>query len=247
MILPGVSGSVIAIMLGVYEEIIFLLSSKEKNTIKIRKLFPLALGIIIGIFIFGKILLLFYNKYTFYMMYVFIGLILSSIPILVNEIKEKQEKINIKYLIISLILSLTVFAIPKLFRINIASTNNPIKLFFGGFLYIAGKIIPGISSSFFLMILGLYDYILNIITNPFSITIKIIPFILGALLGLYIFIKLLNYLLKKHFSKTYSSVIGFILGSAFAIFPGFELNVKCIISIILMIVSYELVNKLSKN
>ena len=96
------------------------------------------------------------------------------------------------------------------------------------------------------MILGLYDYILTIITNPLNITTKIIPFIIGAILGLYIFIKLLNYLLKRHFSKTYSAIIGFIIGSVFAIFPGFKLNVKCIVSLLLMITSYELVNKLSK-
>ena len=251
MILPGVSGSVIAITLGVYEEIIFLLSSKEKNIIKIRKTLPLAIGIIIGIFIFGKILLIFYNKYTFYMMYVFIGLILGSVPILVNEINERKEKINLKYLIISFIISTVIFILPKIYNINLASSSdNPIKLFLGGFLYIAGKIIPGISSSFFLMILGLYNYILTILTNPLSITIpkllELIPFILGVLLGLYIFIKLLNYLLKNYFSNTYSVVIGFIIGSVISIFPGIELSIRSIISIILMVISYELVNKLSK-
>ena len=68
MILPGVSGSVVAIMLGVYEEIIFLLNSNETNRRKITKIFPIAFGILIGVFIFGKILLIFYNKYTFFML-----------------------------------------------------------------------------------------------------------------------------------------------------------------------------------
>ena len=248
MILPGVSGSVVAIMLGIYEEVIFLINNNENNLIKAKKILPLAIGIIIGVFIFGKILLIFYNKYTFYMMYVFIGLILGSIPILINEINEKKEKINYKYLAISLLLSLIIFLFPKVLNVTSSNTSgNAIILFIGGFLYIAGKIIPGISSSFFLMILGLYDYLLTIITNPFSITLsKFIPFIIGMLLGLYIFVKLMNYLLKKHFSKTYSTIIGFILGSIFAIFPGIKLDEECLISCILMILSYIIVNKLSK-
>ena len=250
MILPGVSGSVIAIMLGVYEEVIFLLNSKQNNLIKIKKIFPLASGIIIGIFIFGKILLLFYNKYTFYMMYTFIGLILGSIPILIKEIEEKSKKINYKYLTFSLLLSSIIFIFPKLFNINLVSNTNPVKLLIGGFLYIAGKIIPGISSSFFLMILGLYDYILTLITNPLTITLKefisLFPFLVGALLGIYIFIKLINYLLTNYFTETYSAIIGFIIGSVFAIFPGIKLNYQGIISFILVFISYIFVNKLSK-
>lgn len=251
MILPGVSGSVVAIMLGVYEWVLELLNNKDvRNSIKIKKLFPLALGIIIGVFIFGKILLIFYNNYSYEMMYIFIGLILGSIPALIREINQKNEKLNIKYLIISLVISIILFLTPKIFNVHIENNLNFINLFIGGFLYIAGKIIPGISSSFFLMILGLYEYLLTIITNPLSMTlnkfITLIPFFLGVIIGLYIFVKLINYLLNKHFSKTYSTIIGFIIGSILAIYPGFELSIKGALSFILMIVSYVLVNKLSK-
>ena len=251
MILPGVSGSVVAIMLGVYESVIYILNDKmSSNMYKVKKILPLAIGIIIGILIFGKILLVFYNNYSYQMMYVFMGLILGSIPVLINEIETKNEKINKKYLFISLFSSIMLFVLPKLFNINIKNTFNPINLFFGGFLYIAGKIIPGISISFFLMILGLYEYILKIISNPLSLTIDkiiiLIPFFIGVILGLYIFIKLINYLLENHFSKTYSSIIGFIIGSLLAIFPGVQYNIIGMVSFVLFIISFELVSKLSK-
>ena len=246
MILPGVSGSVIAIMLGIYEKVIYLINSKEKNIIKIKKLFPLLIGILIGIFIFGKILLLFYEKYTYQMMYVFIGLIIGGIPTLIKEITSKSEKINKKCLIFSFLISIILFLMPKLLSIKVDNNLNFINLFLGGFLYIAGKIVPGISSSFFLMLLGLYEYFLNLITNPFSITASFIPFLLGIIIGLYVFIKLINILLNKYYSKTYSSIIGFILGSVLAIYPGFELTKRGILSFILMLISFELVSKLSK-
>lgn len=250
MILPGVSGSVIAIMLGIYDEIILLICSKEANFNKIKKLFPIALGIIIGIFIFGKVLLFFYNEYTFYMLYIFIGLMLGSIPILKREILNRGESVNFKILSISLIISILLFLFPKFLNFKISGNINFFNLFFGGILYTCGKIIPGISSSFFLMILGLYNYLLTLITNPFEIKIDtffhLLPFLFGVVIGTIIFIKLINFLLNNYFSKTYSGIIGFIVGSVFAIYPGVEFNTNLLWALFLMIVSYEIVNKLSK-
>ena len=251
MILPGVSGSVVAIILGMYEEIILLLTNKEKVIGKIKKIFPLLIGISIGIFIFGKILLFLYDKYSYCMMYIFIGLILGSIPTLFNEMKNKNQKFNISCFFLSLIISIILFLLPKVLNLKIENNLNFINLFIGGLLYISGKIIPGISSSFFLMILGLYEYILEAIANPFSINlsklITLIPFILGVIIGLCVFVKLITYLLNNHFSRTYSAIIGFIMGSVIAIYPGFELSQKGIISLILMIISYEIASKLTKN
>ena len=250
MILPGVSGSVIAIMLGIYEDVIILLNDDSKCIIKIKKLFSLCLGMIIGIFIFGKVLLVVYNNYSFYMMYVFIGLILGGVPLLIEELKQKNNKINYGYLIVSLMASLILFLGPKILNIKPNGNSTPLKMLFGGFLYISGKIIPGISSSFFLMSLGIYEYILGILVNPFSITvsdiINILPFITGVIIGFFVLIKLINFLIKKYFCETYSSIIGFIIGSIISIFPGFELSIKCLISLIYMIISFIIVKKLSK-
>lgn len=250
MILPGVSGSVVAIMLGVYEEVILLISSNKSNFYKIKKLLPIAIGLLIGVFAFGKVLLLFYNKYTFFMIYIFMGLLLGSVPILKRELDEQNEKMNLKILSISLILSIILFLTPKIFNLEISNNLTFFNLFLGGILYIAGKIIPGISSSFFLMILGLYNYLLEIITNPFSISIntiiKIFPFLLGAGLGFIFFIKLISYLLNNYFSETYSGIAGFIIGSVIAIYPGVEFSKNMVFALIFMIISYKIVNNLSK-
>lgn len=254
MILPGVSGSVIAVMLGVYDNVIFLLNDKKVSIFnKVIKLSPLIIGLLIGITIFGNILLILYEKYSFETMYVFMGLILGEIPVLLNEINKKGEKsIDIKWFIVALILSLCLTFLPEKLSLNHYSTtsNAPLYLFIAGFLYISGKIIPGISSSLFLMILGLYDYILNIISNPLSLSLNeiiyLIPFIIGIMIGLIILVKLINYLLKNEFLKTYSAIIGFVLGSVFTIYPGFELSVRCIISIFLMLISFIVIVKMSK-
>ena len=250
MILPGISGSVIAIILGIYEEILSLFSNNFNVHYKIKKLLPIATGMIIGIFIFGKILLFFFDKYNFYMLYAFIGIIFGGIPILYSQIKKSAGKIYYFELIISFFISIVIFIIPKLFNVNIYNNFNIISLFFAGVLYISGKIIPGISSSIFLMIFGLYELFLKIITNPLDINIfiitKLFPFFIGIIVGLLLLMRTMNYLFNNYYSKTYSAIIGFVFGSTFSIFPGIKFNIDGLFSLFLMLISFELIYKLSK-
>lgn len=252
VILPGVSGSAIAMLLGVYDKVIFLLNnSKIKNLNKFILLLPIFLGIFIGILIFGNILLKFYSVYEFQMRYIFVGLIFGGIPILFGEVKEKNGNIIYKPFLISVFISLILVLIPETISYDNLSGVNPLKLFFSGILYISGKIIPGISSSFFLMLLGMYEYILSIMSNPFSFSyidyISLIPFIIGIIFGGIILVKLINYLFVNHLSITYSIIIGFVVGSTFSIFPGIELSFRCLISFFLMLMSFYFTYKLSKN
>lgn len=251
MVLPGVSGSVIAIMLGVYDQVVFTLNNSNLSFMKkIICLLPLSIGIILGILVFGKVLLYFYDSYSFVMMYIFTGLILGSIPSLKDEIKRKNSNVLIRYTLVAMCISALIFVIPRFYKYKVSDNLSFFNLFLAGLLYIFGKVVPGISSSLFLMILGLYDRLLIFITNPLHISISGIitffPFFLGIFTGLYFFLKLINLLLNKYFEKTYSSIIGFVCGSIFAIFPGVEFSLRGIMSFALMACSYLLVYKLSK-
>lgn len=253
VILPGVSGSVLAIILGIYDKVIYLLNDTSKRLVdKLKELLPIIIGILLGIMFFGNILLALVHNYEVEVKYLFIGLILGGVPILKQEIeKKKNGKINYKYVIITLILSLILFILSDVNNLNLQSSSNSFfKMIISGFLYISGKIIPGISSSFFLMVLGLYEYILNIMSNPFLLTfndiIQLIPFIIGNIIGFIVLIKLINKLLSNHFVKTYSAIIGFVLGSIIAIYPGFEFSIKYILSILIMVVSFIIVYKMGE-
>ena len=256
VVLPGVSGSVIAIMLGIYDKVIYLINAKDVSFLeKLLKLMPILFGLVAGMVVFGNLLLILFNQYEIIMRYIFAGLILGGVPMLVTQSSKDTNcpcKLNYWCIFISFLLSLLLFVlsgIRSFTKVNLADVSF-INLFLSGFLYISGKIIPGISSSFFLMLLGLYDYMLMFISNPFSFTlveyVKFIPFVLGIIIGLVILIKLINYLLSNHLSKTYSLIVGFVLGSIFAILPGFKFELNYIISIFFMILSFILVNKLCK-
>ena len=199
--------------------------------------------------IFGNILLKIYEYYEFQMKYIFIGLIFGGVPILVNELKDNGGVLKMKTLIFSVIFSLLL--IPSVISYDNVSNLNPIKLFIAGILYISGKIIPGISSSFFMMLLGMYERVLLMLSNPFSLSyfewISFIPFIIGIIVGVIILIKVVNYLFNKHLSLTYSIIIGFVCGSTLSIFPGLEFSFRGILSMIFMVISFLLTNYLSKN
>lgn len=244
-IIPGVSGGVLATILGIYDTILDKLNNLFKDfKNNILYLLPIVIGVIISILLFSKLILYLLNNKLNFISYVFIGLILGCIPYLFKEIKIKtQQNISITYFLITFILGIILFLIEKN---NVLDTNNPTFLIMlvAGIFYAIGKIVPGISGAALLMLLGIYEYFLSIIANPLSITFDtiliFIPFIISFILSSIIIIKLINYLLKQHFRNTYSAIIGFVISSILFIYPN-DLSILCIIITLLSFnISYHL-------
>jgi len=161
------------------------------------------------------------------------------------EIKDKN-KINYFLLTFTFILSfiVTVFFKNNLNLSQELSNNfeSFFKLFITGIIFISGKVIPGLSSSCMLMMIGMYSYYINIMSNPLTYTlnnpIQMIFIILGIIVGAVIFIKLMNYLLNKYYSTTYSLIIGFVLGSLIVMYPN-TINITGILTLFIgILVSY---------
>lgn len=240
-IIPGVSGGVLATILGIYEIILEKLANIKSNFKEnILYLLPLIFGIITSIFLFSKLILYFLNNKLNFISYVFIGLILGCLPYLFKEIKNKTNKnMSISFFSISFIFGIILFIIEKN-NISNLSTPTYFTMFVAGILYSAGKLIPGISGAALLMLLGIYEFLLNILANPLSITLKtillFIPFILSFIVSSIIIIKIMNFLLNNCFRNTYSAIIGFVISSILFIYPG---NIS-LISIIILICSFNI-------
>lgn len=258
MIIPGVSGSVIAVIFGVYDKSITALTNFFKNFKKnIIYLFILGSGILTGAIWFSNVMMFLYEKHEIITKFSFIGLILGGIPFLINEIKKKKtEKINVKMFLITLLFSLVLWYLSEnLINLTININNsskilNFFLLFLSGFIYSVGKVIPGISGSFLLILIGMYEFVLSIMANPINAVVtsfdKILPFILGLIFGVIVLLKLMKYLLDKKFGLTYSIIIGFVIGSIPALIPKFSFNLEFITGIVVMIVSFVLSYKLTK-
>ena len=258
MIIPGVSGSVIAVIFGVYDKSITALTNLFKNFKKnIIYLFVLGSGILTGAIWFSNVMMFLYEEHEIITKFSFIGLILGGIPFLINEIKKKKtENINVKMFLITLSFSLVLWYLSEnLINLTININNsskilNFFLLFLSGFIYSVGKVIPGISGSFLLILIGMYEFVLSIMANPISAIVisfdKILPFMLGLIFGVIVLLKLMKYLLDKKFGLTYSIIIGFVIGSIPALIPKLSFNLDFITAVTMMFFCFVLSYKLTK-
>ena len=221
--MPGISSGVLCVIFGIYENLINSILGFFKNIKENFKfLFPIVLGAIVGIVVFGNILKYLFFAYPIQIKFVFIGLILGSIPKLIKEIKQKS-KFKPYYLIFTFAsLAFAIFLVILEKNISISSSNEYSFLFliFSGFLMSAGVIVPGVSSTLILMLLGVYEsYLFSVSTIylPF-----LIPLCIGLFIGAIIFMKLTKFMLDKFYAQTFFSIIGFTLGSIFVLYPRFK-------------------------
>ena len=232
-IFPGVSGSALAITLNIYDRLFISFRNIKENKIFLLLVIT---GLVLGV-VLGSNIIIYLSNYKNVLYYIFIGLIISDIPFMVKK-TNSNGKIRYIPLIISFLLSTITFLF---YKKTINSKTSFIKMIFGGILFSFGKIFPGVSSSFFLIILGIYKDILILFSNPVIVLesfLYYLPFLLGVIIGLIIFIKLLNYLLINKYDFLYSVLTGFMMSSIISIFPKFEFSFSNIIGILLMIISF---------
>ena len=216
-IIPGVSGSMLAITLGVYEKIIESISNIKKNAkYNISFLTKIGIGIILSITLISKIIVKCLNQYYLPTMLLFVGMIIGGMPNIIKKTKLNTSIIIITIIILSILTLITS-------KINITTHYqikytliDTIKLIGIGIVDALSSIIPGISGTALLMMLGYYDIILNTfanITNTNSITQNIFiitPFIFGFIIGTITISKLINIIIKKHHNTMNIIIIVFM-------------------------------------
>ena len=227
-IIPGVSGGTLAITLGIYEKLIETISD-FKNKIKenFKFLVFIVLGVGIALLVFSNIVSFCLDKYPFATILFFIGIIVGGVPKL---LKKVNKSFNIPNLFIGIITFSIVIIMSLIGNVNnevsLESLNviKLITLFISGMIASSSMLLPGISGSFVLMLIGYYKPIINAIkeltrfSNLFH-NVVILSFMgLGIILGIVLAAKLINWLLKKYEVPTYYGIIGFVIASIICIF-----------------------------
>lgn len=232
-IIPGVSGGTLALTLGIYENFIQAIShffSKLKENIEF--LLPVVIGMGLSIVSMSRVIDYSYNKFPIPTTMFFMGLVIGGIPLLLNKLKDKKEKKQVSSYIIMSITFLFVIILAlsdQLFNISLKANLTNITpvgyllLFLVGVIAAATMVIPGVSGSLVLMLLGYYYPIIKLIKqltkfkNLGQNLVIAIVFGLGIIIGIVLISKLIEYLFKKYETKTYFGVIGFIIASVIAI------------------------------
>lgn len=232
-VIPGVSGGTIAIILGIYEKFISAISNLFKNIKEnFRFLIPVVIGMLLAILILSSVIEYSYDNFPIPTMLLFVGLVLGGIPMLLkNVIGRKECKMFSSYIILIFTFSLVILMACSDLIFGTVKEVNLLELNIGGYilLFIVGVIaaatmvIPGISGSLVLMLLGYYYPIIERINdfvrfNNLTKNILILGvFGIGVLVGIVLISKLLEILFEKYNTKTYFGVLGFIFASILAI------------------------------
>ena len=258
--IPGVSGGTIALLLGIYEELISTISDLNFGLItKLKKngfksfwkslngnfLITLVLGIGISLISFVKISASLLTSHPLYVWSFFLGLILATIYVIYKLI-ESWNLVNV----ISTLLTIAFSIILTSDSLNISDDTNLFYILICGIIASSAMILPGISGSLILVILGVYKILVEALDN---LDFKIISsFIVGAVIGLISFSKILKWLFKNYKSLAYSIMLGLVIGSIEKIWPwnksfSAELsNLDLLLSISLVILGFIIVFLLEK-
>ncbi len=242
-VIPGVSGGTMMVSFGIYDKMIASINGIFKHFKKsIAFLAPIFIGVALGIVGFSYLIEYLLESHTLPTALAFIGLILGGLPIMFAALREKQKEAGIekfKLRVGDIICFAITFAIVVVMPMLKGSTDtmqtlepsfgNVMMLFFGGIIAAATMVIPGVSGSMVMMILGFYYGVINMITSFFNAffafdikamlecCILIVPFGIGVIVGIFGIAKLIDYLFSKHGTLTYCAIFGLVLASPIAI------------------------------
>ena len=220
-ILPGFSGGVLCVVLGMYPLIMELFSHPIRAIKKHWKVYILiGIGWAVGFFAISNLIKFMFSRFEIFTVWTFIGMIFGNIPSLYKEAgKNGRNKSSFVSMIVAFILMfailLTVALLPSA---NI--TPNVWWYLFSGFMWGLSIIIPGLTSSSIMMSLGIYEAF-NAGLAGFKLEV-VIPWVIGMILTAAALARIVEYIFKKHYSQAFHAVIGIVVSSTLMIFPVFE-------------------------
>ena len=225
-IIPGVSGGTLAIILGIYEKLIDILSAFWKNLKEnLKFLIPLFVGLGTAIILGSYAIDWGLNNFPIATTMFFIGLVIGGIPYIYLKVHKKYNFVNVAIFIIvaTVVILISLLSLSKTVSLSKINFILIVKLFFVGVIAAATMIIPGISGSLVLMNLGYYDGIIaavkgltDIHTMGHNICI-LLPFGIGVIVGLVLIARIIKLLLKRFPVQSYFGILAFVIASIVSI------------------------------
>lgn len=230
-IVPGVSGGTLAVILNIYDRLIEAIGNVTKHFKQSMKtLIPVAIGAICGV-----VALVFPLKFAIEyiplpIVSLFVGFIIGGLPGLTDKIKKKPTLPGVFSAILALVFIVGICFIPTGSDFNVATMDwtGYLIFFLVGIVGSTALVVPGISGSMLLLILGFWEPILNVAAelmhfdNVGQNILILGAFAVGCLLGFVLISKLMHFLLERFEYATFMAIIAFIVGSIFSIYYTLE-------------------------
>ena len=242
---PGVSGGTIAIIFGVYEKIVWAVSNifkvfKEAFRVLLPTLLGVVLALIPTIYLMDKAL----YGFVFGVICIFAGFIIGSIPGIKDEVKDvKPNYKHIIALVVALLIAVGLGVGSVLAKADVSGYfygDTPwwfyLILIPVGFIASVALVVPGLSGSMILLLMGFYHPLVSFTTDTIKACLKegnwsnfgsliglLGCFAIGVIIGFFVISKIMHYLLSKHHDVTFFAIIGFVIGSVAALFFNYEI------------------------
>ncbi len=223
-LIPGVSGGTIAFILGFYDELLASVSGFFSRDWKkhIGFLLPLGIGMVLTLLLFSRVIEYLLENYHGPTQFFFLGLIIGILPFITKQVDMKR---NFKFghyvlvLIVGIILASLAFVKPlDPTAITALTSSNALGLFLAGWAASMAMLLPGVSGSFILLLLGVYSTAIGALSN-FNLPIMAVIGA-GVILGFILSSKIISYVLANFRYITFAVIIGLIIGSIFVVYPG---------------------------
>lgn len=248
-VIPGISGGTMAVVFNVYDKLIDALSL---NIQSIKKNFMflviIALGIITGILVFANVMNILLENYPDQTYGGFIGVIVGSLPIVISVGKIKEinlQNILAFGLFFSMMVVVWVFQDQQAPIVNVQTLTlfGALGLFLASSVSTFTMLVPGISGSLLLVMIGYYHAVFTFTIRQFVFP-QLIIVGAGMVFGLLVGAKIVSYLLKRYKDVIYSAILGLIVGSLFPLFPSLQTPIS---TLSVMVVAATLTYMLNKN
>ncbi|EOB7934018.1 polyprenyl-phosphate transporter PopT [Staphylococcus aureus] len=250
-LVPGVSGGTIALLLGIYNQFIASISGifSRRFWPSFTFLIPIIIGMLLAMGSLSNLFNYLLSQHHIPTMFFFGGLIIGILPYLLKISNYKTSFTTKHYMMV--IAGIAILIVITLMNNGdkhagetlTLSTGLIIKYFIAGMCASSAMLLPGISGSFMLLVFGVYGTVMLAISEVVKLNFTGLPILLavgfGVLAGFIISSKIIQYFLTHHKLMTFALIIGFIVGSLFAVFPGLPTNiVMWFVSLVVFIIGF---------
>ncbi|HHA0680886.1 TPA: DUF368 domain-containing protein [Staphylococcus aureus] len=250
-LVPGVSGGTIALLLGIYNQFISSISGifSRRFWPSFTFLIPIIIGMLLAMGSLSNLFNYLLSQHHIPTMFFFGGLIIGIVPYLLKISNYKTSFTTKHYMMV--IAGIAILIVITLMNNGdkhagetlTLSTSLIIKYFIAGMCASSAMLLPGISGSFMLLVFGVYGTVILAISEVVKLNFAGLPILLavgfGVLAGFIISSKIIQYFLTHHKLMTFALIIGFVVGSLFAVFPGLPTNiVMWFVSLVVFIIGF---------
>lgn len=247
MLVPGVSGGSMAMLLSVYDRLISAVSSFQKDkkgNLMFLALFSVAGGL--GMVLFANPLLELIGRYPMPTRFFFVGAVAGGIPFIFREAKVRQFSWKVPCAVIAGLLMVLFFSAIPVENVRLETEGGVMGTLFlliAGFIAAIALVLPGISVSYLLLLLGIYDATMEAI-SALKLSF-LIPLGVGVLLGIFLTTKILEQAMEKYRQTTYLMILGFVLGSVVEVFPGIPSASELVLSVLMLFLGFSVIQWLA--